>query len=113
MKEVGSKADFNTVRLLTEKFSLQNDGFEFAVGPSPAVAPPASGPSVKKVGNPAPLRQTTIEGNVLTASQEQSALAALPNTGGPNALLLPGAVALIVLGAATVFVARRRAGASD
>lgn len=32
----------------------------------------------------------------------------LPNTGGPNAVLLYGAIALIVVGGATVLVVRRR-----
>jgi LPXTG-motif cell wall-anchored protein len=68
-----------------------------ADGDSATVSPPNVSPN-----------QSTVSSNHARTSAVSNESAALPNTGGPNEMLLGGAVALLLAGGATVVVARRR-----
>jgi LPXTG-motif cell wall-anchored protein len=53
-------------------------------------------------------KSTTVQSKNVSDNQVEAAQASLPNTGGPNAVLLGGALALVAAGGATVVVTRRR-----
>jgi LPXTG-motif cell wall-anchored protein len=55
-----------------------------------------------------PPKSTTVQSNDVSDNQVAAESESLPNTGGPNAMLLGGALALVAAGGATVIVARRR-----
>jgi len=53
-------------------------------------------------------QSSTVQSNDVSDNQVAAASESLPNTGGPDATLLGGALALLAAGGATVVVARRR-----
>jgi LPXTG-motif cell wall-anchored protein len=71
---------------------------------SPTVYPPTETPS----NDVSPPQDTSVNSNDVQSNDVSDESAALPNTGGPDGLLLGGAVALLVAGGAAVVVARRR-----
>jgi LPXTG-motif cell wall-anchored protein len=69
-------------------------------GDSSSVSPPSVSPPTSTV------QSENVSDN--NASSPTTAATTLPNTGGPNEVLLGGAVALVMAGGASVLVSRRR-----
>jgi LPXTG-motif cell wall-anchored protein len=82
------------------------------VAPAQAATCTPSGASTSCVDAPqtptTTVDSTDVSDNNVSDNQVAAASGSLPNTGGPDALLLGGAAALLAAGGATILVSRRR-----